>query len=72
MKINTKFKPLDRVYIKELKVWAKVLLIFIDSSLQIQYKCRFFNNFDAKEGYFYEGELSLQEEGSTLGFKNEK
>ncbi|MDO8610076.1 MAG: hypothetical protein Q7R95_05980 [bacterium] len=69
MKLSTKFNIDDKIYIKDLKIWGKILSISISGPNRIQYNVRFFNNTDPKEIYFLEDELSLQEEENRVGFK---
>ena len=71
MKINTKYNINQKVYIPELKLWGKILSIYINKSLEPQYNTRFFNVYDPKEVYFLEDELSLEENKTEAGFKNE-
>lgn len=68
MTINIDFKVKQRVYISELKIWGKVIAIFINSN--ITYNVRYFDGKDPKECYFHADELSLQETETTLGFKS--
>lgn len=67
MKINTKYNINQKVYVPELKIWGKIISILINS--HVKYNVRFFNNFDPKEVYFLEDELTLQDGDAVLGFK---
>ncbi len=69
MNIKTKFELLDIIYIKELKIKGKILSIFVGPNKLVQYNIRYFSGLDYKDCYFYEDELSLQEEDKELGFK---
>ena len=66
MIINTIHDIKQRVYIKELQIWGVVLAIHMNNSLK--YLVRYFDDKDAKECYFYEEELSLQENENRVGF----
>ncbi len=70
MTIKTKFNIDDRVYIKDLKIWGKVIGIL--HYARLKYDCRFFNGFDPKEITFLEEELSDKEENKEVGFINGK
>lgn len=62
LRINTKYNLRQKVYIAPIKVWGKILNIFIGMSGDIQYNCRYFDGVSPKDCYFYEDELSLEEE----------
>lgn len=68
MVIKTKYNINDKIYIKDLKIWGRILCVFVGKSDRIEYNVRFFNGFDPKEVYFLEDELSLQEEEKKAGF----
>ena len=72
MTIKTKYNINDKIYIKDLKIWGKILSIFINGNSRTQYNVRFFSAFDPKEVYFLEDELSLQETETVLGFKTDE
>lgn len=67
MKIETKFDICQRVYILELKIYGKIIAIHINNSTR--YLVRYFDDKISQECYFYEDELSLQDEETKLGFK---
>jgi hypothetical protein len=69
MKINTKYNHEDAIFIKELKTPGRIVSILIGGNKLVQYFCRYFSGLDYKECYFYEEELSLQEENKEVGFK---
>lgn len=72
MKINTKYELLTYVYIKELKIRGKILSIFVGPNKLVQYNIRYFSGLDYKDCYFYEDEISENEEDNKLGFINGK
>lgn len=67
MNINTKYNLQQKVYIKQLKVWGKVVAFFIECE-DIQYYVRYFVALKPERCYFHEEELSSQDEESKLGF----
>ena len=69
MTIETQFNIGQKVYIPELKFWGKVLSIFLNGNGRIQYNIRYFDDKTPKECYFYEEELSKEEEKTTIGFE---
>jgi hypothetical protein len=68
MVINTLFELHQKVYIPELKIWGKILSVFMSKSGRLEYYVRFFDGRDPKEVYFLEEELCLQEEEKKAGF----
>lgn len=70
MVIKTKFEVNQKIYIKELKIFGRILGIFINNAKEISYNTRYFSGLDYKEVYFLETELSLEEEVTGLGFKS--
>lgn len=68
MKINTLFNINQKVYIKDLKIFGRVLSIFIDNAKQISYNTRYFDGLSHKDVYFMEDELSEKEEKERAGF----
>jgi hypothetical protein len=68
MKIETKYKITDRVWISELRCPATILTIYI-SEIGIQYNLRWFSSQDAKTAYFFESEITDLPENEKLGFE---
>lgn len=68
MVIKSKFNINQTVYIKELKIFGRVLSIFINSAKDISYNIRYFSGLDYKEVYFLEDEISEKEENTRAGF----
>ncbi len=66
-RINTRFNIKDRLYIKELKIWGRVLAIYI-SIKGIEYYIRYFNNAAPVDCYFLEEELQENEGEDKIGF----
>lgn len=67
MKINSKFNIKDKIFIKPLKIWGKVLSLYINSN-GIEYSIRYFDNLNAKECYFLEEEIQENEADGKIGF----
>ena len=68
MKLSTKFDINQKIYIKNLKIFGRILSIFIDNAKQITYNTRYFDSLSHKDVYFMEDELSDKEEDKKVGF----
>jgi len=68
MKLSTKYDPNQKIYIKDLKIWGRVLSVFVDNAKQISYNTRYFDGLSHKDVYFMEDELSDKEEDKKVGF----
>jgi uncharacterized protein YodC (DUF2158 family) len=67
MKINTKFNIKDKVFIKSLKIWGRILCMYINSN-GIEYNVRYFDGFNPKDCYFLEEELQINDGEEKIGF----
>lgn len=67
MKIETKYELRQTVWLNELRSPAKIVGLFIGLNKELQYECRWFNDHNAKNAYFYEDELGIPPE-SEIGF----
>jgi hypothetical protein len=68
MVIKSKFDINQTVYLKELKIFGRILSIFINNAKSISYNIRYFSGLDYKEVYFLEDEISDKEEDKRAGF----
>jgi hypothetical protein len=68
MVIKTKYSINDKIYISELKIWGRILSIFVGGSLRTEYLIRYFDGKEKREIYFLEEELVLQEEEKKVGY----
>ena len=69
MKLSTKYNIDDKIYIKELKIWGRI--IGIEFYSRLKYDVRFFNGYDPKNSCFLEDELSLESDNGAVGFKKD-
>lgn len=72
MIINTQYNIGDKVYLKLVNLWGKIISLFIDCDGSIQYNCRYFVELKPQTCYFHEEELSSQEPEAVLGFTKSK
>lgn len=56
MKLETRFSFRQCVWIKELRITARILGVFVDAD-GMQYNCRWFINGEIKTGYLLEDEI---------------
>lgn len=69
MKIETQFNVGEKVWLKELRVPARVVSIICSAEDGLQYRCRWFDGKKSETDYFFLDEVGTLPENEAIGFQ---